>query len=305
MTELFAEALELPPGERGAFLDRACAGDDALRQEVEALLAAGQEADGFFHSLAERGDPAGPGRAGRAGRRPGGTDLRRVRGGGRDRARRDGRGLPRGGPAAPPAVALKFLHDPALADPAARARLLHEARAASGLDDPNICTIFELAETPEGETFFAMAYYAGETLAQRLKRGPIPLGEAWQIAVGITRGLAAAHAKGIVHRDLTPRNVMLPSRDTVKILDFGLAGAARETGSLAGTPAYMPPELILGDPSGMTGDVWTLGVTLYELFTGQRPFTGRDAGTVPEAVLGVAPIPPRKLNPGFPRRSTA
>ena len=197
-------------------------------------------------------------------------------------------------------VALKFLHDPVLADPAARARLLHEARAASGLDDPNICTIFELAETPEGETFFAMAYYAGETLAQRLKRGPIPLGDAWQIAVGITRGLAAAHAKGIVHRDLTPRNVILPSRGTVRILDFGLAGAAGETGSLGGIPAYMPPEVILGTPTGMTGDVWTLGVTLYELFTGQRPFTGRDTSTVPEAVLSVVPTPPRKLNSRIP-----
>jgi TolB-like protein len=300
VTTLFAEALEQPPGARGAFLDRACGDDAGLRREVETLLAAGQEADGFFRSLADEAipqalaalvEPVG----GRVGRTYGGYEVVEEigRGGMGVVYRAEDLRLRR-------PVALKFPHDPVLADPAARARLLHEARAASGLDDPNICTIFELAETPEGEAFFAMAYYAGETLAQRLKRGPIPLGDAWQIAVGITRGLAAAHARGIVHRDLTPRNVMLPSRDTVKILDFGLAGLVGEKGSLAGTPAYMPPELILGDPTGMTGDVWTLGVTLYELFTGQRPFTGRDAGTVPEAVLGAAPTPPRKLNPRIP-----
>jgi serine/threonine-protein kinase len=298
VTNLFAAAQELPPGERVAFLDRECGGDAELRREVETLLAAGREAGGFFNSLAYEAipqalaalvEPVG----GRVGRTIGGYEVVEElgRGGMGVVYRAEDRRLRR-------PVALTFPHDPVLADRAARARLLDEARAASGLDDPNICTIFELAETPEGETFFAMAYYAGETLAQRLKRGPIPLADAWQIAVGITRGLAAAHAKGIVHRDLTPRNIMLPARDTVKILDFGLAGAV-EAGSMAGTPAYMPPELILGDPTGKTGDVWSLGVTLYELFTGQRPFTG-DTSTVPEAVLTATPTPPRKLNGRIP-----
>ena len=266
---------------------------------MESLLAAGSEADRFFHSLAGQAipraldaltEPTGD----RVGRTYGAYEVVEEigRGGMGVVYRAEDRRLRR-------SVALKFLPDVALVDPHAKARLLHEARAASVLDDPNICTIFELAE-PEGETFFAMAYYTGETLARRLERGPVSLGEAWPIALGVTRGLAAAHTRGIVHRDLTPRNVMMPSRDTVKILDFGLAGAAGEAGNLGGTPAYMPPEQILGDPAGAAGDVWTLGVTLYELFTGQRPFTGRDTSTVLEAVLGVAPVPPRKLNPKIP-----
>jgi TolB-like protein len=267
---------------------------------VESLLAASSEADGFFHSLADEAipraldaltEPAGA----RVGRTYGAYQVVEEigRGGMGVVYRAEDRRLRR-------SVALKFLPEVALVDPDAKARLLQEARAASGLDDPNICTIFELAETPEGEMFFAMAYYPGETLAQRLERGPVALGEAWPIALGITRGLAAAHARGIVHRDLTPRNVMLPSRDTIKILDFGLAGAAGEAGTLRGTPAYMPPEQVLGSPSGAAGDVWALGITLYELFSGQRPFTGRGAGTVVEAVLGVAPVSPRKLNPKIP-----
>ena len=297
---MLAGALEQPPGERRAFLSRVCGEDEALRREVESLLAAESEADRFFNSLAGDAipqafaaltEPTGS----RVGRTYGGYQVVEEigRGGMGVVYRAEDRRLRR-------SVALKFLPDIALVDPHAKARLLHEARAASVLDDPNICTIFELAETLEGETFFAMAFYPGETLARRLERGPIPLGDAWPIALGITRGLAVAHARGVVHRDLTPRNVMLTSRDAVKILDFGLAGAVGEGGSLGGTPAYMPPEQILGDPAGAAGDVWTLGVTLYELFTGQRPFTGRDTGTVLESVLGVAPIPPRKHNPKIP-----
>jgi TolB-like protein len=301
VTELFAAALELPAAERAGFLDRECGADAVLRLEVESLLAAGPEAEGFFGSLAGEALPEAlaalvePTGGSRVGRTYGGYEVVEEigRGGMGVVYRAEDRRLGR-------PVALKFPHTTALADPAARARLLHEARAASGLDDPNICTIFELAETPEGDPFFAMAYYAGETLAQRLKRGPIPIGDAWSIAVGITRGLAAAHARGILHRDLTPRNVILPSRDTVKILDFGLSSGTGEAASLAGTPAYMPPEQLLGDPTGAAGDVWTLGVTLYELFTGQRPFAGRDTATIVEAVLGDAPTPPRKLNSRIP-----
>ncbi|HYC33198.1 MAG TPA: protein kinase [Gemmatimonadales bacterium] len=301
MTELVAAALALPAEERDAFLTRECAGDSALRAEVESLVSAGGEADLFFHSLAGTAIPE----AFAALTEPTGNRVGRTygayhvldeigRGGMGVVYRAEDRRLGR-------TVALKFLPDVALVDPHAKARLLDEARAASSLDDPNICTIYELAETPEGETFIAMAYYAGETLARRLERGPVPPAEAWPIAIGITRGLAAAHARGIVHRDLTPRNVMLASRDAVKILDFGLAGGAGDGGGAGGTPAYMPPEQILGGhPARVTGDVWTLGVTLYELFTGQRPFTGRDTGTVVEAVLAAPPIPPRKLDPKIP-----
>jgi TolB-like protein len=302
VSELFAAARELPADERETFLRRGCGADDALRQEVEALLAADPDAERFFHSLVADGIPAALAALDEP---PDGTRVGRVygpyevveeigRGGMGVVYRAEDRRLRR-------SVALKFLPGLALADPEARVRLMDEARAASTLDDPNICTIFELDETPEGEIYFAMAYYAGETLAQRLARGPVPLGEGLLLAVGIARGLAAAHARGIVHRDLTPRNVMLRLRHTVKILDFGLASAVgQHPGTVAGTPAYMPPEQILGTPAGPAGDVWSLGATLYELFTGQRAFTGQDAGTTFEAVLGTAPTPPRKLNPKIP-----
>ena len=302
VSELFAAALEQPAGERRAYLERAAGGDESLLLEVESLLGAEPQAEQFFHSLADETIPSAlsamddwnePSRVGRS---YGPYDVVEEigRGGMGVVYRAEDRRLGR-------SVALKFLPSATLSDPGARRRLHNEARAASVLDDPNICTIFELDETPEGEAFIVMAYYDGETLAQRLERGPVPIGEALVMAVGIARGLAVAHAHGIVHRDLTPRNIMLPSRHSVKILDFGLAGVAGEGASrAAGTPAYMPPEQVLGDMPGPAGDLWSFGVTLYELFSHARPFGGRDTGTILDAVLGAEPVAPRKLNPDIP-----
>jgi serine/threonine-protein kinase len=304
VSALFAEASELPAGERDAFLARACPDDATVRAEVAALLAVSAEAPRFFDALADAAippalaalDDAG-GHGSRVGREYG--PYRVV-----EEIGRGGMGvvyravdtrLQR-------AAALKFLPSRAIADPGAHARLVAEARAASMLDDPNICTIFGVEETPDGESYIAMAYYEGETLARRIERGPVPVGDALAIAVGIARGLAVAHARGLTHRDLTARNVMLTAHDRVKILDFGLARSAGDGtgGSAAGTPSYMPPEQLRGAPLGPASDVWSLGVLLFELFTGRRPFDRPDTAATLDAIARAGPPTPRALRPDLP-----
>jgi TolB-like protein/Flp pilus assembly protein TadD len=188
-------------------------------------------------------------------------------------------------------AALKFL--PPLADASMRARLLKEAQAAALLDHPNICTIFEVDETPSGEVFIAMAYYEGETLDSVLARGPIATGRALSIAVQTGRGLAAAHEQLTVHRDIKPANLMITSDDTVKILDFGIAGsrgdAGSDRGSVVGTPAYMSPEQLCGEPVDERSDIWSLGVVLYQMVTGVAPFGAGSVETIVTSVLNNEP----------------
>ena len=302
-SELFAEAMELPAAEREAWLDRASAGDDALRREVAALLEVSADAERYFTRLADEAIPpalaaleTGADTGAHTGRSYGPYRVIEEigRGGMGIVYRAEDTRLGR-------MAALKFLPRAMLQHPEAEARLMHEARAASMLDHPNICTIFGFETTAEGETFIAMAYYAGETLAERIARAPLPLGEALSIATGVTRGLAAAHAHGLTHRDLTPRNVMLPARGTVKILDFGLAQSSGQAGgSAAGTPSYMPPEQLRGEGAGAAGDVWSLAVTMYELFTGRRPFEGADTAATLDAIADAEPVAPRALAPNLP-----
>jgi TolB-like protein len=304
VSALLAEASERDPAERATFLEAACADDPTLRAEVEGLLAMTSDAQRFFGALADeavRPALAAIDDQGDAASRIGHTYgpyrvLEEIgRGGMGIVYKAEDTRLQR-------TAALKFVPRRALIDPRARLRLVDEARAASMLDDPNICTIYGVEDTPEGETFIAMAYYAGETLAERLARGPVPYAEALEIAVAIARGLAAAHARGVAHRDLTPRNVMLDAQGRVKILDFGLARAVgrKAHGVTAGTPAYMPPEQLRGEETGPSGDVWSLGVTLYELFTGRRPFAGHDTATVLAAVRDTEPPAPRAIVPRLP-----
>jgi eukaryotic-like serine/threonine-protein kinase len=183
-------------------------------------------------------------------------------------------------------VALKFMLPGYITDETAAARFLREARAVAALDHTNICTIHEVGQTDDGQLFLAMSYYPGETLAGRLtSRGPLPISEALDVTSQIARGLARAHDAGIVHRDLKPANVMLTADGTVKILDFGLAKARDQTitvtGGVMGTVAYMSPEQLLGDPVDARSDLWSLGVTLFEMLTGQHPSRGDDiAGTL-------------------------
>ena len=174
------------------------------------------------------------------------------------------------------AVALKFLPPMLTPNSRAKARFLDEARAASALDHPNICTIYEVGETAEGQLYLAMAFYEGETLKHRLARGPLPAAEALDIALQVARGLAKAHHHGIVHRDIKPANLMITSDDIVKILDFGIALLPDQALSapLLGTPGYMSPEQERGAMVDARSDVWSLGVVLHEMLTGRLPVRG-------------------------------
>jgi serine/threonine protein kinase/Tol biopolymer transport system component len=206
------------------------------------------------------------------------------------------------------AVALKFLAPELSRDPQAKARFLREARAASSLDHPNICTIHEIEETDDHQIFIAMPYYGGETLAQRIARGPLPLDELLDIALQVAQGLAKAHRHGIVHRDIKPANLMLTPDGVVKIVDFGLAKLADSsgsrtgprTGSAGGTVAYVSPEQARGEAVDAGTDLWSLGVVLYEMAAGRRPFQGDNEQAVLYAVLRDEPRPLPELRPDAP-----
>ena len=201
-------------------------------------------------------------------------------------------------------VALKFLPPELTLDPVAKARFLQEARAASALDHPNICTIHEVGETGDGQLFLAMSCYDGETLKRLIERGPLPVDEAIDIAKQIAQGLAKAHRQGIVHRDIKPANIMVTGDGIVKILDFGLAklaGAAGLTraGFCLGTPSYMSPEQARGEVDHRT-DLWSLGVVLYEMLTGVTPFGGDTDQAIIYSLLTDEPRPLRELRPEAP-----
>ena len=192
------------------------------------------------------------------------------------------------------AVALKFLPPELTRDREARDRLMHEAQAASALDHPNICTIYEVDETADGGVFLAMAYYPGETLKQRLGRGPLPEREALAIAGQIARAVAAAHEAGIIHRDIKPANVMLTTSGDVKLVDFGIAKLSgrtmlTKTGTTIGTIAYMAPEQVAGLEADARTDVWALGVVLYEMLSGEQPFTASNEAALLNSILRDTP----------------
>lgn len=202
-------------------------------------------------------------------------------------------------------VALKFLHP--FSDSQARRQFIEEARAASSLDHPNICTIFEIEETPDGEVFIVMAYYEGESLDRILARGPLEPVRALSLAIQTGRGLAAAHHELIVHQDIKPGNLMITPGDTVKILDFGQAkilgeSPATEPGLVVGTPQYMSPEQLCGEPVDQRTDIWSLGAVLYEMLTGRLPFQGEDlAGTI-QSILHEKPARVSALREGMSNR---
>ena len=175
-------------------------------------------------------------------------------------------------------VALKFL-PPYLADSEEdRVRLEREASAASALDHPNICTIHEIDETEDGQLFIAMAFYEGETLKKKIEADTLSMDAATSIALQAAEGLAAAHHLGIIHRDIKPANLMITDDGTVKIVDFGLAKREGQTkitrtNAVLGTPIYMSPEQLRGDEVDRRSDVWSLGVVLFQMLSGELPFT--------------------------------
>jgi predicted ATPase len=301
LQEIFAEAQERPESERAVFLDIACDDDVDLRREVISLLAA-SGAPSALDRVAEQW--AGPLlRDLRPAPVPGSTL------GGYVVVRELGRGgmgivYHARDPRLARDVAIKVLA-PIRPGAGNDSGLLSEARAASALDHPNICAVHHAGEDEHGRLFIVMPLYLGETLQRRLSRGPLPLAEAVSIAIRIAAGLGAAHASGIVHRDVKPANVILTPDGGLRILDFGIASLRRGLeGTLpaatAGTLAYMAPEQLRGEEADERADLWALGVLLYEMAAGRRLFGSETEGELIREILHCDPEPLFEVRPGAP-----
>lgn len=303
------EALDLDGEARERLLDRIGAEDPSLRHDLERLLHAeasapplleGQALDHADALLRAEREASAPLSAS-VGRSIGPYRLVREigRGGMGTVYEAHHRRLRRG-------VALKFLPPHLADDEHARERFVDEARAAASLDHPNVCTVHDIVESNDGRLYIAMALYEGETLRDRLARGPLRPIEAADIARQIASGLRAAHAKGVIHRDVKPSNVMLLPDGPLKVLDFGLAKLAEsvhvtKTGVRMGTVAYMSPEQIRGDEIDHRTDVWSLGALVHEMLTGERAFRGEREWAVLDAILHTDPVPVSSLREDVPR----
>ena len=301
---LLDQALTLPPDQREAFLDAACGADAALREDAQELLQANDSAASFFDNLEAALRPAAPPiisdplhLIGQSLHHYEVTEWLGGGGMGLVYKARDTR-LHR-------MVALKFLPPQWSRESTAKPRFVYEARAASALDHANICTIFEINETASGQLFIAMAYYDGETLKHKIARGPMAVDDVIEIALQIGQGLMQAHERGIVHRDIKPDNVIVTSEGVVKIVDFGLAKLSERddiirTGATLGTVAYMSPEQAQGDEVDHRTDLWSLGVLLHEMLTGERPFKGPYEAAIIYGIINEDPVPLEKVRPNLP-----
>lgn len=297
LDRLFEEGRRVPEADRDAFLDKACGPDAELRAELASLLVHATGGGTLLSSLAaslfspETSSDEAPLPDGLLGRTLHQYRIEaRVGGGGmgvvyRARDVRLGR-----------QVALKFIWPFLRGHEEAKERFLVEARAAAAIDHPNICTVHEVGEVGDGTLFIAMAYYEGETLKKRLARGPLPLAEALDAVIQTAEGVAAAHACGVVHHDIKPGNVLVTREGVVKLLDFGVAttgeGPFAGAGAARGTREYMAPERLQGGPEDHRSDVWSLGVMLHELLTGEHP-VGRDGAFQPAERRGQEETPSR------------
>jgi serine/threonine protein kinase len=282
--ELFASARERAADERPAFLEQACAGDEPLRREVQSLLAAFPEGKSFLETppvdvAAEAlADVTSESAIGEVIGHYQVTGALGSGGMGEVYLAKDSRLGRR--------VALKLLPTYLSNDEDRLRRFEQEARAASALNHPNVCVIHEVGETEASQPYIAMEYIDGVTLRQHLTGAPLQLSEVLEVAVQVASGLAAAHEVGVIHRDIKPENIMLRRDGYVKVLDFGLAklteqeatdaappAGARpktDTGVVMGTSSYMSPEQARGLPVDGRTDIWSLGVVIYEMVTGDR-----------------------------------
>ena len=290
ITSVFQAAREMPLADRPAYVEKVCAADLELRQQVERLLLNDIEETSFLDPERLRADVGG-----RDTFVPG-TEVLHYRlveklgqGGMGEVFKALDKRLGR-------FVAVKFLVAPQAMSEDSRSRFLREARAASALDHPNICTIHGLEEAPDGRRFIVMACYEGETLKERIQKGPVPQSEAVSLAVQIGEGLSQAHAAGIIHRDIKPANIIVIRDGLVKILDFGIAKLAvdeqvTQPGAAFGTIEYMSPEQSLGERVDHRTDIWAVGVLLYEMLSGRLPFRGENPRATFAAILNRDPDP--------------
>jgi len=305
-------ALDKDASERAAFVDESCGGDETLRREVHSLLRYATEAESFLERPAADIAPTLAGEShetrlvGRSVSHYQILSLLGAGGMGEVYLARDSR-LDR-------TVALKILPGEMAADPERMQRFAIEAKAASALNHPNVATIYDVGES-DGIHFIVMEHVEGETIAVRIGR-PLTPSEVVDIAVQTADALDVAHAKGITHRDIKPANLMLTHRGHVKVLDFGVAKVSRSkevgpngdwtvepvtaVGSVVGSGPYMSPEQIVGGDVDPRSDVFSLGVVIYQMATGQRPFSGSARAELMEHVLHAAPEPMMRLNPALP-----
>jgi tetratricopeptide (TPR) repeat protein len=302
--KLLEGALGVEPSRRADFLKEMCGGDDALRREVESLVAAHDQAGSFIENAPI--DLAAEALAAAQPRLAPGQII------GRYKILRE---LGRGGmgevylaedPELGRQVALKLLPESFAADEERVRRFRQEARAASALNHPNIITIHEIGRV-EAFHFIITEFVDGETLASRISQGPLPVGECLAIGAQLAGALSEAHSAGIVHRDIKPQNIMINARGQVKVLDFGLAkivpgplsagseaatqSLLTEPGLIVGTVAYMSPEQLRGEALDARTDMFSFGSTLYEMITGRQPFASESTAETISAILTRDPVP--------------
>ena len=305
-------ALDKDPSERAAFVDESCGGDETLRREVQSLLTYASQAESFLERPAVDIATTPPGESQEAmlvGRTLSHYQVLSLLGAG-------GMGevyLARD-PRLDRTVALKILPGELAADPDRMQRFTREAKAASALNHPNVATIYDVGES-DGISFIAMEHVEGETLLARISRRMTPP-EVVDIGVQAADALDVAHAKGITHRDIKPANLMLTHRGHVKVLDFGVAKVNRSeevspngdwtvepvtaVGSVVGSGPYMSPEQIVGGEVDPRSDVFSLGVVIYQMATGQLPFSGATRAELMDRIVHATPEPMIQLNPDTP-----